>query len=151
MSTINPGKKLDSEYEPGPEDWRITLKVFNGDHEERRVLAFVGRSQVSAAGDRDLTADELEEDKGKDVTSCVDFNGEFPETDQGNVDKISNNVNFRIQNIPWEASRRGKNPKGEEVEAIRIEAGPRSEDRNPTPGQGETPVRPNHCLEAEKP
>ena len=105
MSTINPGKKLDSEYEPGPEDWRITLKVFNGDHEERRVLAFVGRSQVSpAAGDRDLTADELEEDEGKDVTSCVDFKGEFPEPEQRNVDKFSNNFNFRIQNLPGEAS-----------------------------------------------
>ena len=40
---------------------------------------------------------------------------------------------------------------GEEVEAIRFEEGPRPEDRDPAPGQGETPVRPNHCLEAEKP
>ena len=96
MFTINPGKKLDSEYEPGPEDWRITLKVFNGDHEERRVLAFVGHSQVSPVEDRDLTADELEEDKGKDVTSCVDFNGEFLEPEQRNVDKFSNNFNFRV-------------------------------------------------------
>ena len=64
------------EYEPGPEDWRITLKAF-GDLEERRVFAFVGRSQMSPEGDRDLTAEELREDMGKDVTSCVDFNGEF--------------------------------------------------------------------------
>ena len=63
------------EYEPGPEDWRITLKAF-GDHKERKVFAFVGRSQMS--GDRDLTAEELKEDMGKDVTSCVDFKGDFP-------------------------------------------------------------------------
>ena len=65
---------LDSEYEPGPEDYRITLKAF-GDEGERRVLAFVGSSQVNPGGDRDLTAEKLEEDQGKDVTSCVDFDG----------------------------------------------------------------------------
>ena len=70
------GKKLVDEYEPGPEDWRITLKAF-GDLEDRRVFAFVGLSQMSPEEDRDLTAEELREDMGKDVTSCVDFNGDF--------------------------------------------------------------------------
>ena len=65
------------EYEPEPEDWRITLKAF-GDHKERKVFAFVGRSQMSPEEDRDLTAEELKEDMGKDVTSCVDFKGDFP-------------------------------------------------------------------------
>ena len=67
---------LDTEYEPRPDDYRITLKVF-GEEDERRVVAFVGSSQVSPAGDRDLNTDELEEEMGKDVTSCVDFNGNF--------------------------------------------------------------------------
>ena len=65
------------EYEPGSEDWRITLKAF-GDLEDRRVFAFVGRSQMSPVGDRDLTTEEFREDMGKDVTSCVDFKGDFP-------------------------------------------------------------------------
>ena len=71
------GKKLDSEYEPGPDDWRITLKVFGDQEEELRMLAFVGDAQVSPEEDRYLAADELTEDMGKDVTSCVDFNGDY--------------------------------------------------------------------------
>ena len=90
----NAGKMLEDGYEPGPEDYRITLKVF-GDKEERRALAFVGRAQLSPAGDRDLTADELEEGMGKDVTSCVDFKGEFsnPDPDQG--------VKYRVTRPGW--------------------------------------------------
>ena len=109
MCTSNPGEKLDSEYDPGSEDWRITLKVFNGDHEERRVLAFVGHSQVSPAEDRDLTADELDEDKGKDVTSCVDFNGKFLETEQSNIDE------FSIKSISEFKIYLGKHPEGEKT------------------------------------
>ena len=71
--SANVGRKCPkvTEYAPGPEDWRITLKAF-GD----KVLAFCGDSQVKPNADRDFSADELEEAMGKDVTPCIDFKGE---------------------------------------------------------------------------